>query len=275
MIPHVLIGSKAISNAFDGTDYGFDRYKEKSDVDVLLREWPENKFRARQFFKDFYETLKVDLHVIPPLWTAIEDAVDSSRNILFTLKASHLTYDPPRTEPKTVYDLINMSKLGCKINNRLFIQLYYHWMKQFGRKWRADFTEEADSFFDNAINTDIDHDFLHETFKKYDQPAFRYVQEPGQTTVWVDPFKFTKVGVEKRNAVIIEEAQVLAIERFHMQGSEVNQHIAFRKMIVALVKRLAPLWMVPYILNNFHYFMIYQEDYYSKLNKVENELSTI
>jgi hypothetical protein len=54
---------------------------------------------------------------------------------------------------------------------------------------------------------------LHKQVAYYDKPAFRFVQEPNQTTVWVCPDKFWAVSEHIRQRVIIEEAQTLALER--------------------------------------------------------------
>ena len=273
---HFIIGSRLMAQLFPDNEKIKKRLKEDADYDILINEdlTPEIK----KYFQGIYQTNKVDLHYIPILWPIFcqqyssfnqrpfppHAPISDKRNVLFTLKASHVSFDPknePNWQKKTFYDLFLMSEEGCTIIEPLFYELHQFWTDKFGERWRADFTKESSDFFDDAVSRENVHDDLHRAVAFYDQPAFKFLQDPRQTTVWVDPVKFYSVDEHIRQRVVIEEAQTLALERFILPGKISNKNIAYQKTVEALVDRLAPLWMTIYIINNLNFFLNYKEDY--------------
>lgn len=256
------------------------RLKPDTDFDVLTES--ELTDDEKSNFKIHYDTNKVDFHVIPPIWNLLSSwkpnfhkyphsKIPNIQNIFFTLKASHVPFDKIWKD-KTFYDLQLMNVEGCQVMEPLFFELYDYWTVKFGDKWRADFTKESADFFNDAVSRENLHDELHKSVAYYEVPAFKYLQEPEQTTVWVCPEKFKQVTEHIRQRVVIEEAQALALERFILPDKIKNKHIAYTKMLKALVDRLCPKWMVPYIVNNLNYFLTFKEDYnyYGNLNNTEH-----
>jgi len=264
---HFLIGSRLFVKLFPDNCKIQKRLKDNTDYDVLVENEPTPE--DVKYFKELYGS-KTELHWIPILWKIIEGPIRRSelgfptqsflRNIYFTLKASHVPFDKVHKD-KTFFDLFLMAEEGCKIIEPLFYELHDSWTEKFGEKWRADFTKESSEFFDDAVSRENVHDELHEAVKYYDVPAFKFLQEPAQTTVWVDPEKFNSVSEHIRQRVVIEEAQTLALERFILTGIIKNKKIAYQKCLKGLVDRLAPLWMIIYIINNLNFFLNYDEDY--------------
>lgn len=252
---YILIGSHLMISLFEG-DKISKRVKKNSDVDILVRE----DF-VDVDYEEMFGTKKVDVHRDTFLYELLSKrGID--KDTFFTLKASHVYFDKEHFD-KTIYDLFLMSAEGCVVDKELHQILYDHWLLKFGEKWRADFTKEVDEFFDDAITREFNHDALHKAFAKFGEPAFYMLQEPDQTTVYVCPTKFENLEEKYKRAVIIEEAQVLSIERFYEQGLfKNNSYIPYTKMIGALIQRLAPLWMTIYIINNLDYFLKYKENYY-------------
>jgi hypothetical protein len=168
---------------------------------------------------------------------------------------------------KTFYDLYLLNAEGCRIIESLFYELTEYWKNKFGEKWRADFTKESSDFFDDAVSRENVHDELHETVKIFDKPAFRYLQGEGQTTVYVCPDKFANLPYEYQEAVIVEEARVLAIERDLSTPNGIkNQNAAYCKWLEAMVDRIAPEWQIPFICNNFVKLLGKNEKYYQPIN---------
>lgn len=262
---HFLIGSRLLVRLFPTNQKIRARLKPDTDFDVLLETEPSNDLKVK--FKEAYGP-KTEFHVIPLVWKYFTETTESLKNVLFTLKASHVCFDKVHAK-KTFYDIFLMSEEGCTIIEPLFYELHSFWGNKFGQKWRADFTKESMDFFDDAVSREHVHDELHELVKKYNKPAFKFLQEEGQTTVWVCPEKWKTVSEDIRRQNIIEEARVLAIERDLTNPLGLtNQHQAFYKWVEAMVLRIAPIWQVPYICNNFSNFMKIREDYYSDfLNK--------
>lgn len=256
-----LIGSHWMQSLFP--EMPETRVKDTSDVDILVRE-PYSKQDVQEFRGRFGK--RTELHYIPDLWRALENKKLDPRDIAFTLKASHVSFDSVH-KAKTFYDLFWMSRAGCKIIEQLFHELHDFWCNKFTEPWRADFIAESEEFFDDAVSREHVHDDLHKRVAYYDQPAFKFLQEPGQTTVWVCPIKFYQTTEHIRQRVVIEEAQTLALERHILPGASkrtvkaLPPRLAYMRMIEALVDRLAPLWMAIYIIENLHYFLTFKEEF--------------
>lgn len=266
---HFLIGSRLMKQLWPNNDKIQKRCKDTADYDVLIDHEPTNT--DKEYFKGLYGN-KTECHFIPKLWIYLEalrslnfHASYSIENILFTLKASHVSFDKVHKK-KTFYDLFLMSEEGCKIIEPLFYDLHKFWCEKFGEPWRADFTKESSDFFDDAVSRENVHDDLHKLVAENGIPAFKYLQDEGQTTVWVCPEKWKNVTEHIRQRVVIEEAQVLAIERILLNDPTFPQYIAYTKWVEAMVDRIAPLWMSVYILNNFHYFLKLKQKYYNVNN---------
>lgn len=269
---HSIIGSKLFAHLFPDNLKIQKRCSGNKDTDILLFVDYTDSIQMKDVYKQVYGS-KTELHFIPDLNCYFENGLNglpnittnselqTFRNMFFTLKASHYAWDTVHRE-KTIYDLFLMSEEGCKIIPELYYELHNYWTKKWGEKWRADFTKESEDFFDDAISRENIHDELHERVKYFDKPAFKYLQEEGQTTVYVDEKKFYEADELIRQRVIIEEAQTLALERFLIPGIKKNQHTSYYHFIKALIERLAPLWMTVYIIENLNYFLTYKENYY-------------
>lgn len=246
---HYIIGSRLLVELFPHLS---SRLKPNSDLDFLVETEPSKD--DVKYFKQLYGN-KTELHYIPLIWPYFEEGNDLA-NVLFTLKCSHVGFDKIHKD-KTFHDIWLLNREGCKIIEPLYFQLYEYWESLKGPKWRADFTKESTDFFDDAVSRENEHDNLHlkYAFEK-GKPAFKYLQHEGQTTVWVDPELWDNVSDEIRKNVIIEEAQVLSIERKHPM-SRYGSYVHFLK---GLVDRLAPLWMTVYILNNWDYFLNFKQN---------------
>ncbi len=266
MIQHYIIGSRLLKTLFPANHKVQQRCKDTADYDVLIDHEPTQQ--DKEYFKTMYGN-KTECHCIPPLWNCVNHLVvsdDVFKNVLFTLKSSHVSFDKVHKK-KTFYDIWLMSSEGCTVIEPLFYELHEFWTKKFGEKWRADFTKESSDFFNDAVSRENVHDDLHELVKKYDKPAFKYLQDEGQTTVYVCPEKFKNLTFDMQKQVIIEEAQVLAIEREFLNHDGIkNQYIAYSKWLEAMVDRIAPLWQIPFICNNFYNLLSHKSEFYDQKN---------
>ena len=262
---YFIIGSRLMAGLFPNEPKFQSRIKPTSDWDVLLERKPDDEKAVKEYFKEKFGTTKVEIHVIPALWRELSSKVYSSSDIFFTLKASNVPWDKVHKK-KTFYDLYLLSEQKCKIIEPLFYELHEFWKEKFGDVWRADFEKESEDFFDDAVSRENIHDQLHESVAFYDFPAFKFLQEPDQTTVYVCPEKFKTVTEHVRQRVVIEEAETLALERWILPGKSKNKYWSYLQMLEGLVQRLAPLWMTVYIVNNWFYFTNFKEDYGQKID---------
>jgi hypothetical protein len=233
------------------------------DHDILVHssvDKTEAKLRFKQKFGD-----KVEIHQCDILWHALDEARTIQRivDILFTLKVSHVMFHKHHKD-KTLHDIVLLCEFG-KIDEELFFNLYEYWCTLFGTPWRADFTKESSDFFNDAVSREHQHDELHLTVAKFPQPAFKYLQNPDQTTVWVCPDKFRNADDDLKRQVIIEEAQVLALERDIIPGRCKHPQLSYIKKVYDLIDRLAPLWMIPYIAQNLKFFITHKQNYYDQI----------
>jgi thiol-disulfide isomerase/thioredoxin len=266
---HYIIGSRLLKTLFPDNPRIQQRCKDTADYDILIDHEPTQQ--DKDCFKMMYGN-KTECHYIPPVWNYLENIKESLvvryvadnvlKDVLFTLKSSHVSFDKVHKK-KTFYDIWLMSEEGCTVIEPLFYELHEFWTNKFGEKWRADFTKESSDFFNDAVSRENVHDDLHELVKKYDKPAFKYLQDEGQTTVYVCPEKFKNLTFDMQKQVIIEEAQVLAIEREFLNPNGIkNQYIAYAKWLEAMVDRIAPLWQIPFICNNFHNLLSHKNKFY-------------
>lgn len=259
---YFYIGSRALEQLLPRNIIG-NRCKEHSDYDILIHSSVDKDITKKQFNRVFGN--KVEIHQCDILWQAFDDARSDQRyiDILFTLKVSHVMFHKQHKD-KTLYDIALLCDIA-KLDNDLFFKLYDYWCTLFGTPWRADFTQESNNFFDDAVSREHQHDELHLTVAKFPQPAFKYLQDPDQTTVWVCPDKFSNADENLKRQVIIEEAQVLALERDIIPNRCKNPQLSYIKKIYDLIDRLAPLWMVPYIAQNLKYFTTHKQNYYEHI----------
>lgn len=260
---HFIIGSRLFKELFPNNKKIQQRCKSDSDFDICHMDLNVDK---SQFQQKYGHGAKIDLHYNPILFKCLSQITDTNvlKNVFFTLKASHVQFDKVH-QKKTFYDLFLMSEERCTVIEPLFWDLTQWWKETLpNKKWRADFEKESTDFFDDAVSRENIHDELHKRVAYYDQPAFKFLQEPDQTTVYVSPEKFWQVTEHIRQRVIIEEAQTLALERLLLPKITTNSHGAYVQFVEGLVDRLAPEWMIPYIINNLHYFLTFKENFYEK-----------
>ena len=263
---HFIIGSRLFKTLFPDNERIQNRCKETADYDVLVEAEPSDE--VVKYFKQLYGN-KTEVHCIPSLWNILSTDVffddpffDKKlyQNVYFTLKASHVYFHRQHFE-KTIFDLYLMSSEGCVIIEPLFYELYEFWVQKFGEPWRPDFTKTSEEFFNDAVSRENVHDELHQLVSFFPEPAFKQLQEPNQETVYVCPKKWAALDDFTKKRIIIEEAEVLALERDLIPGHMKNKTIAYQKWLKAEIHRIIPLWMSIYVIDNLFFFLNFTEDY--------------
>lgn len=246
----VIIGSNLLKDATskmnaEGAIYNSKEILERTDnledrdLDLALkRKWSKEE---KDNFSSLYPGRRIEFHVIPPLF----DFNIQRDQLLFTLKASHIFWHPTKFG-KTLYDLILLKReTGVNIHEDLFNRLYVFWTQKFGEAPRQNFDVSMNEFFDDSVQREMSHDELH--LKVSSEPAYLSIVNEGSP----EPIqsKFEALTEKEKLRVIVEEASVLALERFYPSKIR-NFYIAYRKGIYLLIKRLAPLWMARWMINN-------------------------
>ena len=233
----ILIGSRAIKHHFDD----FNRIPNDTDYAVDI----ESKSGIQ----------KVEYLYNPVIHKYESNDIISPNNLL-TLKMSHMFWDN-RWE-KHLYDICFLVKKGCKHNRELFYELLDFWYDLFGKPRKSDLTLNAEDFFDNAINHEIDHDALHVLLKN--PPTYTKVLKD-YSEVEPDETKWNKFSFNDKRALVEEEVMVMAYERFR----KIKYRHAYTKMLKKFIINHAPLWEAEWILTNYLELEKPSFNYYKKI----------
>ena len=85
------------------------------------------------------------------------------KNELYTLKCSHSFWDLPNGSwRKHMYDIQMMKDRGCELIPDLFWKLYNFWLSLNGPHKKSNLKLSSDEFFNNALASKYNHDYLHE-----------------------------------------------------------------------------------------------------------------
>lgn len=175
-------------------------------------------------------------------------------NELITVKASHIFFHPEQYQ-KTMYDIQLLKNNGAVIDVPLFYKLYDFWKEYLPSVRRSNLNMSAEDFFNNALKTEVDHDFLHElliqhpVFEGQTAPTYTKILKDG-AEVEVDEDKFNLLFPMEKYCLVLEEVMAMAYERF--QGMNYRQ--AFKLMLDKFVMSHAPIWEALYIINNYERF---------------------
>lgn len=250
----ILIGSRAIK-------YHFPDFKlnEDSDMDYVVSDkWEytkgyENNIKC-EYLKNsiIYNLYGYGSHII-------------SADDLCTLKASHLVYDINWL--KHMYHLQFLLDKGCKINPKLFWELYKYWEGVHGKNKRSDLKMSKEDFFNNAINYDSgEHDELHKIINPI--PIYTLCLKDG-CEVELDPEKWSKLSHEQKLEFVREEVYIMAFERY----KHLNYADAYFKMLKKFIINHAPDFSLIWILEN--YKELVRKPKYNFINKIKNELQPV
>ncbi len=154
---------------------------------------------------------------------------------LCTLKASHLCWNI--NWEKHMFDVQFLIKKGCKIDLKLFNELYSYWNEYHSNNKRSDLKMSINY---NESEHDIIHTYLNPT------PIYTKVLKDN-CEVELDENKFNILSFEDKLNFVREEVMVMAWERYKPLGF---QH-AYSKMLKKFIIGHAPIWSVIFIIENY------------------------
>lgn len=168
-------------------------------------------------------------------------------NDLLTIKLSHLPYDI--LWKKHLNDYLVFKKHGAKVNQELYVALHQHWVEVHGNKSFLSLYRTKDNFFDDYVEKEQEHDYLHELVAYPDKPVYTQCLQEGQE-VMIDWSKFLLMSFEQQVKMFREEINVIATERWLLPTKD-SGRITFReayskslhKTVTALTKGRASRFM--------------------------------
>jgi|SRR5690606_3861230 len=255
----MLIGSNAIKYHFpefprNPKDYDIVAFDEYDKLDLIrIHKGTPNA--------------KIEVLINPIILNYYKEKMGSPPGIcgkdeLYTLKMSHLFWDI--NWEKHEWDATWLRERGCTLIYPLFHKLYKYWNEVHGQNKRSDLKMSASEFFNNALECEYDHDWLHTLLKPV--PTFNKVLKDGEE-VEVDEDKFHSLSEAEKEDLVREEVEVMAFERF----SNLNFRMAYGIMLKKFIISHAPLWEAIWILENYKKLSRARHNFIKILNEKINE----
>src|SRR6185436_10090686 len=239
----ILIGSKAIKHWFP------DFPREPKDVDYAVN----NRISSGEKGVEY-------LYNPVLLKWGCSDILTPDE--LYTLKMSHLFWDLGWN--KHEYDATFLRDKGCKLIYPLFYDLYDYFNELHGKNKRSDLKMTSEKFFDNALTCPYDHDWLHTLLNPI--PTFNKVLKDGME-VEVDEERFKLLSYEEKEALVREEVEIMAYERW----PKLDFRVAYITMLKKFILSHAPIWEAIWILENYKYLCLAKHNFIKHLNEKINE----
>lgn len=190
---------------------------------------------------------KVEIHYLP-----CHPDRELTKNELYTLKVSHATYNIHWR--KTMSDIRFFQLNGCEIDRTFLKDLRDYWkeVRKEDKHKRTNFDVAFDDFFNDNVKRDCPHDQLHLAFNP--NPVYKLIIEDG----FVKPIedRFLQLSDDLKDSAVLEEAFVIAVERFYKLDP---YRTAYIKAQQALVTRLHPEFLADYVIENW--FRLYTAPY--------------
>ncbi len=260
--PPILIGSKAIKHYFP------EFSREPKDTDYIIYEYQKfDEFPEVNQPSDGTRIEYLKNKVITDKYNGTgKEIIDL--NDLCTLKASHLMWNI--NWEKHMFDLQFLLKQGCKIDFKLFYELYDYWNEYHSKNKRSDLKMTKEEFFTNAVNYDeAEHDYLHTLINPV--PTYTKVLKDG-CEVELDETKFHNLPYEDKLDFVREEVMIMAAERYKGLDYRTRYGHMLKKFIISH----APIWSLIFILENYITLLKAPFNFMSKINlKLKEENKTI
>lgn len=262
----MLIGSRALAHHIPE----FRKFVKGKDVDVISTvEWCEGDQQVGERV-EYHSTWKLNNERAIELYN--ENGVCSLKG-LSLIKRSHLFRD-------WFFDK--------------HIAQWCHWLKYQRKFWteedidflneRIRLTKETfpvnspslkmsnDEFFDDAVEKEFDHDYLHELVAFYREPLYtRLKHEEREGSAWCERDLWDQLTYEDKNKSVAEEAHVIAIERFLIRNDwKTPTRFAYYNAMKKICTTLTSGWFRNHAIDNFDEIMSLRNE--TTFNNVRKEL---
>lgn len=235
---------------------------------AAAREWYGSEVRAPENDVDYFLTspldevpthpsLRVEAKFAPEFLEHRDDLMAHSvcgiaqPDLLYTIKLSHVFWHDVRFN-KTIYDLVNLRRLGARKLPDTYAWLYRTWERVHGPKpARLNLSNEA--FFAGyaeAHTRQFPHDELHEIFKTGDTPKYAQLKRDPSKALLSREMFFAQPYIEQLNTVW-EEAHVMAVERFILTGKSRTAKTALYSALKLLVTSASKGWFPLFIVEHW------------------------
>ena len=218
----VLIGSQAMKHHFP------DFNRTPKDIDFAT----DVKTKGNREIEMLYNPIVVE----------VSKGEVISKEYLLTLKMSHLFWNI--NWEKHLYDVLFLQSKGVNYDKELFYR-FYEFHNELHKNNRSDLKMTSDEFFNNALKSEVEHDFIHTLIKEV--PTYTKILKDGAE---VEPCeeKYNNLSFEEKCSLVSEEVMVMAWERY----SNERYLQAYYKMLKKFIISHAPMWEALFIIENFN-----------------------
>lgn len=233
----ILVGSKAAKTHIQS-------FRDGSDTDVF----------STQEHKDVDGGV-VSLELLSLFEEESKQTGVATLNDLLTIKLSHLPYDI--FWHKHMNDYLVFKKYGATINTELYVALQQHWKEVHGNKSFLSLYRTKDSFFDDFVKKEYDHDLLHELVAHPNVPVYTLCLKDGEG-IAIDKNKFDILSFKQQVKMFREEINVIACERWLIPTKHsgiISFRQAYSKSLHKTVTALTKGWASRFICENLEEFI--------------------
>lgn len=109
-----------------------------------------------------------------------------------------------------------------------------------------------EEFFDDAVVKRYDHDWLHERVAYYERPLYERLKfENKFNLAWCEESLWNELSFEDKKRCVVEEATVIALERFLIPGRERFVNVAYQKSLQKVCTSLTSGWFRRFAVMNW------------------------
>lgn len=217
--------------------------------------------------EDLYNLIKNDKKT-----KEVDGMLIPSMNILYLLKMSHRYLKNSPHFLKTMDDIIKMRELGAIIEPE-HMEFFKKREKATYNYGHPKLNKDKESFFTDDVDYRYDHDTIHLSMKHLDKPAYMYFK-PEDEEVWCSKEMWDKCDEKIKLNAVLEETQVLALERSQVLFSNVEPKRSFDMALSKVCTSITSGWFREYAWENYYKVQkMYENDYVERFWKdVENGL---
>jgi hypothetical protein len=240
---YVFIGSYALRKYYE--------YRSNADVDVVcvdIKNPPKVYILPTSHNVD---KVKFEYHNDKALLWLLENCNTHfpTPDMLYTIKVSHSFWDIHWD--KTMHDIKFMQKQKCKLIPEFFDILYSSWSEKYKVK-KVNLNVNNDDFFNEYIDREFNHDFLHNALAYEDEPMFNKIKKD-ISKAFISRKMFFDLSYERQINTCREEIQVIALERELIPVNfKKPLRTAYRRSLKALITHMTTGWFAKYLVENYN-----------------------
>lgn len=191
-----------------------------------------------------------------------------SLDMLYTIKVSHSFWDVHWD--KTMHDIKFLQNLKCKLIPEFYDLLYKSWQKKYKAK-RVNLNVRNEEFFNEYVNREFNHDFLHNALAYEDEPMFNKIKKD-KSKAFISSKKFFELSYERQLNTCREEIQVIALERQLIPSDfKIPLKTAYRRSLKALITHMTTGWFAKYLVENYHILIEIDRDFVNIFKNASNK----